>query len=219
MHHRYISHYRYLRHCRHMHYSSDITGTLLCVLQLCNSMACCHICRECFFTMESTAFKSRCMSQLNNSLGAEGCPLRLTIPNFPSFCNFWRRKQEETFQFVRLLPSSENRWTAQFGCLGRNCIDGEGQVVPEDECAYMWLDDTINETLSTISLEEVLPHIVIPLDTSVLHRCISEMDVLSTKCCYYFNYIIQAGGSASDSDATQFFPFPHDVCRDSFGSA
>lgn len=139
---------------------------------------------------------------------------------FSLFLQFLKKEAGRNLPIRKAVTFIGKQMNSSVWVLGKELqIDGEGQVVPEDECAYMWLDDTINETLSTISLEEVLPHIVIPLDTSVLHRCISEMDVLSTKCCYYFNYIIQAGGSASDSDATQFFPFPHDVCRDSFGSA
>ena len=48
-------------------------------------------------------------------------------------------------------------------------INAEGQVVPEEEQQYMWLQETILDSVTCVSLIDVIPQVHLPLGTSVLH--------------------------------------------------
>ena len=49
-------------------------------------------------------------------------------------------------------------------------LDTNGDIIEESNRTYTWLNEMICEGLSSMRIEEVLPKIKLPLDTSVLHR-------------------------------------------------
>ena len=121
--------------------------------------------------MESTAFKSKFMAQLNNSFGSGGMSLAFNDNQFSLFLQSLKREAGRSLPIRKAATVIGRQTDSAVWVVGKELqINGEGDIIPKSEHVYMWLDETINETLSTICLEEVLPEIVIPLNTTVLHR-------------------------------------------------
>ena len=78
-------------------------------------------CRACFFTMESTSFKSKFIAQLNNSFGSGGMSLAFNDNQFSLFLQFLKKKAGRNFPSLKLLLLLESRGTVQFGSLEGIC--------------------------------------------------------------------------------------------------
>lgn len=119
--------------------------------------------------MESTSFKSRFLSQINNSFGSGGMSLALNEAQFSSFIQFLKREKRLPIKKAALaigLQSDGPIWV-----LGEDLhISADGSIIDDGNRMYMWLDDMISEGLSSVRLDEVLPTIKLPLDSSILHR-------------------------------------------------
>lgn len=122
--------------------------------------------RTCFFTMESTSFKSRFLTQINNSFGSGGMSLAFNETQFSSFIQFLK-KQHQLKKAVKMIGmQDDNTWI-----LGEDLqIDDNGTCIPESRRTHIWLNDMIEEGLGTITLKEVKPVIATPLDESMLNR-------------------------------------------------
>ena len=117
--------------------------------------------------MESTSFKSRFMANINNSFGSGGMSLALNESQFSSFIQFLKKDGLPIKKAVQIigLQKDEKVWV-----LGEDLhLDTNGDIIEESNRTYTWLNE-ICEGLSSMRIEEVLPKIKLPLDTSVLHR-------------------------------------------------
>ena len=126
-------------------------------------------CRACFFTMESPSFKSKFIAQLNNSFGSGG--MSLNDNQFSLFLQFLKKEVGRNLPIRKAVTVIGKQGNSSVWVLGRDLqLDAEGEVIPNPEQTYMWLDETINEALTMFGLEEVLPVISLPLGTTGLHR-------------------------------------------------
>lgn len=63
-------------------------------------------------------------------------------------------------------------------------INDNGEIINEEERKFIWISQMINEILSSVSLEEVVPVIHLPLQTSILHRYVHVIHV-------NYNYVLE----------------------------
>ena len=124
--------------------------------------------------MESTSFKSKFIGQINNSFGSGGMSLALNEAQFAMFIQYLKKDSLSSLPICKAVTIIGEQQEKPVWVLGRDLqITSDGEVIPEEEREYMWLDDTISEGLASVHFEEVLPNIQMPLDTSVLHRYVS----------------------------------------------
>ena len=74
-------------------------------------------------------------------------------------------------------------------------IDTDGNVIPSYQQNHVWMDTIIHDGLCSISPEEILPAISVPLlpETSVLHTLLEYLRVVMQH--NFFPAILMAGGS------------------------
>lgn len=120
--------------------------------------------------MESTAFKSRFIAQINNSFGSGGMSLALNEAQFSQFIQFLKR-EGGPLPIRKAVTIVGEQQKSPVWVLGRHLqIASDGEVVPEANRVFMWLDETVKEGLTCVTLKEILPSVHQPLSTSVLHR-------------------------------------------------
>lgn len=124
--------------------------------------------RKCFFTMESTSFKSKFLGQINNSFGSGGMSLALNEAQFSLFIQFLKKEGLPIKKAVLIIGLQND---GKVWVLGKDLhIDITGAIINEPDRVYTWLDGMIRETLCNVTLEEVLPKIKLPLNPTVLSR-------------------------------------------------
>lgn len=128
--------------------------------------------RLCFFTVESTSFKPRFMSQINNSFGSGGMSLALNEAQFQQFIQFLKDN-------VSSLPIREaashvglNDKHSVWVFSDRLQINSDGEPISEAQYRLIWHESSIKENLrnTRVHLHEVIPRIITPLRTSPLSR-------------------------------------------------
>lgn len=118
--------------------------------------------------MESTSFKSKFLGQINNSFGSGGMSLALNEAQFSLLIQF-PKKEGLPIKKAVLIVGLQN--DAKVWVLGKHLqITITGEVIDECDRVYIWLNDMIRESLCSVSLDEVLPKIKLPLSSTILHR-------------------------------------------------
>ncbi len=108
--------------------------------------------RKCFFTMESTSFKSKFMSRINNSFGSRGMSLALNEAQFSQFIQFLKHDGLSSLPIRKAATTIGEQKNSRVWVLGEKTqINQDGEVIPERDTAYMWLDETIQESLASVS--------------------------------------------------------------------
>lgn len=115
------------------------------------------------------------MQVLNNSFGSGGMSLAMNDMQFMSFFQFPKNEIgslpiKKAARTVGLQPSGV--WI-----LGRDLqFNSFGELIPERERQYIWLEEMMADDLSPISMKEVIPIFNLPLvlETCMLNRYICE---------------------------------------------
>ena len=111
--------------------------------------------------------KSKFIAQLNNSFGSGGMSLAFNDNQFSLFLQFLKKEAGRNLPIRKAVTVIGKQGNSSVWVLGRDLqLDAEGEVIPNPEQTYMWLDETINEALTMFGLEEVLPVISLPLGTT-----------------------------------------------------
>ena len=118
--------------------------------------------------MESTSFKSKFLGQINNSFGSGGMSLALNEAQFSLFIQFLKKEGLPIKKAILIIGLQND---GKVWVLGKHLhIDINGEVIDECDHVYTWLNDMIRESLCSVTLEEVLPKITLPLSSAILHR-------------------------------------------------
>ena len=125
--------------------------------------------RKCYFTMESTSYKSKFLAQINNSFGSGGMSLAFNEAQFALFIQFLKQESADSLTIRRAVTRIGQQHGIELWVLGDGVqIDSLGMLVPEEEQGYIWLEWSIIQGLSHVSMKEVLPKIRLPLSTIVV---------------------------------------------------
>ena len=150
--------------------------------------------------MELASFRSRFLSQLNNSFGSGGMSLAFNDAQFSSFIQYLKQESMGSLTIRKAVGiigrQSDNVWV-----LGPDIqIDVDGNVIPPNERSHLWMDAIIHDGLCSVAPEEVLPVLLAPFrpDTS------------------FFAY---PGGRYKGSDSAQFLSITIDGRGICFGPA
>ena len=71
-------------------------------------------------------------------------------------------------------------------------IDVHGEIVPVELQSHIWLDWSVQPGLGSVSLKEVLPTVITPLNTGVLHSAIQLLSKIM-KHNFIPSVVIMAG--------------------------
>ena len=148
--------------------------------------------RQCFFTMESASFRSRFLSQLNNSFGSGGMSLAFNDAQFSSFIQYLKQESMGSLT-IRKAVGIIGRQSYNVWVLGPDIqIDVDGNVIPPNERSHLWMDAIIHDGLCSVAPEEVLPVLLAPFrpDTSFLHTLVEDIREHN-----FFPSLLMAGGS------------------------
>ena len=130
-----------------------------------------HSSIKCFFTMESTSYKSRFLAQINNSFGSGGMSLAFNEAQFSMFIQFLKQESANGLNIRRAVTQIGEQPDKELWVLGDGIqVNSLGMLVPEEHQVLIWLEWSIAQGLGSITLKEVLPTIVFPLSTTALCR-------------------------------------------------
>ena len=123
--------------------------------------------------MELASFRSRFLSQLNNSFGSGGMSLAFNDAQFSSFIQYLKQESMGSLTIRKAVGiigrQSDNVWV-----LGPDIqIDVDGNVIPPNERSHLWMDAIIHDGLCSVAPEEVL----LAPDTSFLHTLVEDIRV------------------------------------------
>lgn len=110
------------------------------------------------------------MSQVNNSFGSGGMTLALNEQQFALFIQFL--KCGSSLPILKAASIEGNQMEDMRWVLGQDIeLSKDGVLINDDQRKYVWLQELIAETTPmTIQLEEIIPTIHLPLETSILNR-------------------------------------------------
>ena len=135
--------------------------------------------RKCFFTMESTSHKSKFLAQINNSFGSGGMSLALNEAQFAMFIQFLKQESADSLTIRKAVTRIGQQHGTELWVLGEGVhIDAQGTLVPTEEQVYMWLNWSVEQGLSNVSMKEVIPTIILPLSTTILHRAVELLHAI-----------------------------------------
>ena len=77
-------------------------------------------CRACFFTMESTSFKSKFIAQLNNSFGSGGMSLAFNDNQFSLFLQFLKKEAGRNLPIRKAVTVIGKQGNSSVWILGRD---------------------------------------------------------------------------------------------------
>ena len=142
--------------------------------------------RLCFFTVESTSYKPRFMTQINNSFGSGGMSLALNEAQFQQFVQFMKDHVSSLpiREAVSIVGHNKNHSVWVFN--DHIQTNANGEVLSEDEHRLIWHESSIKENLRStrVQLDEVIPRITLPLQTVSLSRYkIIEYSVVHVHVC------------------------------------
>ena len=145
--------------------------------------------------MESTYYRSRFLSHINNSFGSGGMSLAFNEAQFASFIQFLKQESMGSLVIRKAVgivgKQRDNVWV-----LGPDIhIDADGRVIPPTDQTHVWMDRIIEDGLGSVAQEEVLPLLATPLvpDTSILHSIVQHLRVIMHH--NFFPAILMAGGA------------------------
>ncbi len=97
--------------------------------------------------------------------------LALNEAQFSQFIQFLKHEGLSSLPIRKAATTIGEQKNTRVWVLGEKIqVNADGEVIPERDMGYMWLDETIQESLASVSLEEVLPMVKCPLETRVLQR-------------------------------------------------
>ena len=135
--------------------------------------------RECFFTMESTSYKSKFLAHINNSFGSGGMSLALNEVQFSTFIQFLKQDSVKNLTIRKAVTRIGEQEHDKIWVLGEYVqIDEHGHAISlEDQC-YTWLDWSVEQALGNVSMKEVVPTIHLPLKTAILQRAVELLRII-----------------------------------------
>jgi hypothetical protein len=119
------------------------------------------------------------MQQINNSFGSGGMSLALNEMQFASFFQHLKNNNlhgtlpiKKAASIIGLqVDSNEPVWV-----LNKDLqLSLDGEIIPECERKFIWIEQMITGNLLSLNLQELLPIIKTPLCTSVLNRLVKNM--------------------------------------------
>ena len=144
--------------------------------------------------MESATCKAKFMTQINNSFGSGGTFLALNEMQFSAFVKHLKLEHNHDMPIRKAACTIGQQPCLEEWVLGKDLIiGGNGNIIPDGQSDYIWLDRAVLGETVNIPANDVVPIISTPLSTSVLSRLLSLMRV-----CLKHNYnsalLVIAGG-------------------------
>ena len=111
------------------------------------------------------------MSQINNSFGSEGMSLAL---NEVQFSQFIQHLKDNAPSVIRAAVSRIGKHEGYpVWVMGENIqLNEDGDLIPKENRSIVWHAASLAENIGNVQLSELVPTIHIPLDSSVLTRCV-----------------------------------------------
>ena len=145
--------------------------------------------------MESASFRSRFLSQLNNSFGSGGMSLAFNEAQFSSFIQFLKQESMGKLAIRKAVAVVGKQSDGVWVLAPDIHINANGDVIPTSLQTHMWMDMIIRDGLGSVTAEEVLPCLPSQFDpdTSVLCTIVKNMRVIMQH--NFFPAILMAGGA------------------------
>lgn len=97
--------------------------------------------------------------------------LALNEAQFAIFIQFLKQESTDSLTIRKAVTRIGQQQNTELWVLGDGVhINAEGALVPKE--VYIWLDWSVQQGLSNVSMKEVVPTILLPLSTTILHRAV-----------------------------------------------
>ena len=119
--------------------------------------------------MESTAYKSRFLSQ---TIGSGGMSLAFNEAQFAMFIQFHKQQSSDTLSIRKAATIIGKQRDDDVWVMGEGMqIDAHVDIIPAESQAHTWLEWSVQQGLGNISLKEVLRNVLVLVFFTELFSC------------------------------------------------